>query len=356
MFRAAFPNASDSEEKLEVAWVKDNYDLTGNNGSTKDAHITRLAGIWVGPSVALELGKTYMLGRLIEAVVEAKPDPNGNYRRSGKSAAATAITNAPMVVNAPPATGTAQAAAVASPPSIVFKPPSAAKSLPTPSPTAAVNPPTKRRKESSPVVESQSVVKPPSRQSPAPSKVAAPPASNTLRRSTRTKSPAPHQPSAPPPTLRTPKATRSVAKKESVTLTTSLTPGGSDLTVVDEESLVVEDGVVGAELRDQDIKEQHKLIKGLKDKRDAARKAQVVAEEGMDVGGEGSSPPSYSATNGKKRERQDEDEPLKFDFKEPEKETRAISTNRRVGRFNMEPRTKSFAWGLAAFAVGMGAV
>ncbi|KAF8807040.1 hypothetical protein BYT27DRAFT_7257032 [Phlegmacium glaucopus] len=351
MFRAAFPNASDSEEKLEVAWVKDTYDLTGNNGSTKDTHITRLAGVWVGPSVALELGKAYMLGRLIEAVVEAKPDPNGNYRRSGKSTAATATatTNAPTAVHSPPATGNAQAAAVASPPSIVSKPPSAAKSLPTPSPTAAASPPTKRRKESSPAVEPQTVVKPPSRQSPAPSKVAPPP-SNTLRRSARTKSPAPRQPSAPPPILRTPKATRSATKKESITLTTSLTPGGSDLTVVDEESLVVEDGVVGAELRDQDIKEQHKLIQDLKDKRDAVRKAQEV-EEGMDVGGEES---SYS--NGKKREREDQDQPLKFDFKDPEKEERAISTNRRVGRFSMEPRTKSFAWGLAAFAVGMGAV
>jgi hypothetical protein len=49
-FRAAFPNASDSEEKLEVAWTTDTYDLSGNNGSTRDFHITRLqrrlAGVW----------------------------------------------------------------------------------------------------------------------------------------------------------------------------------------------------------------------------------------------------------------------------------------------------------------------
>ena len=351
MFRAAFPNASDSEEKLEVAWVKDTYDLSGNNGSTKEAHITRLAGVWVGPSVALELGHAYMLGRLIEAVVEAKPDPNGNYRRSGKS---TANTNASAIVNLP-ATVNAQVVVASSPPSIVSKSPSATKSLPTPSPTAAANPPTKRRKESSPDIESQTV-KPPSRQSTTPSKVTAPPPPPTpaLRRSTRTKSPAPRQPSAPPP-LRSPKATRSVTKKESITLTTPLTPGGSDLTVVEEESLIVEDGVVGAELRDQDIKEQRKLIQDLKEKRNAARKAQVEMEEDMDVGGDESSS-SHSSTAGKKRERENEDEPLKFDFKEPEKDERAISTNRRVSRFNMEPRTKSFAWGLAAFAVGMGAV
>ena len=339
MFRAAFPNASDSDEKLEVAWVKDTYDLSGNNGSTKDAHITRLAGVWVGPAVALELGRAYMLGKLIEAVVEAAPDPNGNYRRSGKAAA----NNAPATAPAP---ATVNAQAVVSPPSIVSKPSSAVKSLPTPSP------PTKRRKESSPTVEPQSVVKPPSRHSPAPSKVSAPPLSPTLRRSARTKSPAPRQPSAPP-SLRTTKATRSAAKKES---TTAPTPGSSDLTKVDEESIVVEDGVVGTELRDQDIKEQHKLIQDLKDKRDASRKAQaqVKGEENMDVGADESS--SSSSTSGKKREREDEDEPLKFNFKEPENAERAISTNRRVSRFIMEPRTKSFAWGLAAFAVGMGAV
>ena len=347
MFRAAFPNASDSEEKMEVAWVKDTYDLSGNNGSTRDAHITRLAGVWVGPSVALELGHAYMLGRLIEAVVEATPDPNGNYRRSGKSAA----NNGPATAPAP---ATVNAQAVLSPPSIVSKPSSAVKSLPTPSPTSTVNPPTKRRKESSPSVEPQSVVKPPSKHSPAPSKVSAPPPpSPTLRRSARTKSPAPRQPSVPP-SLRTPKATRSAAKKES---TTEPIPGSSDLTVVDEESLVVEDGVVGTELRDQDIKEQHKLIQDLKDKRDASRKAQEVkGEESMDVAADESSSSAHSSTTGKKREREDGDEPLKFNFKEPEIAEREISTNRRVGRFTMEPRTKSFAWGLAAFAVGMGAV
>ena len=342
MFRAAFPNASDSEEKMEVAWVKDTYDLSGNNGSTRDAHITRLAGVWVGTDVALELGYAYNLGKLIEVVVEATPDPNGNYRRSGKSAA----NNAPATAPAP---ATVNAQAVVAPPK-VSKPPSAVKSLPTPSPTATVNPPTKRRKESSPSVEPQSAVKPPSKHSPAPSK--APPPSPTLRRSARTKSPAPRQPSAPP-SLRTPKATRSAAKKES---TTAPTPGSSDLTVVDEESLVVEDGVVGTELRDQDIEEQQKLIQDLKNKRDASRKAQGRGEESMDVAADESSSSAHSSTTGKKREREDGDEPLKFNFKEPEIAEREISTNRRVGRFTMEPRTKSFAWGLAAFAVGMGAV
>ena len=42
-FCAAFPNTSDSEEKLEVAWTTDTYE---NSGSTRVSHITRLAGVW----------------------------------------------------------------------------------------------------------------------------------------------------------------------------------------------------------------------------------------------------------------------------------------------------------------------
>lgn len=60
-----------------------------------------------------------------------------------------------------------------------------------------------------------------------------------------------------------------------------------------------------------------------------------------------------------KREREEEGgekEELRFDFKEPETEERQIATNKRVSRFKLEPRTKSFAWGVAAFAIGMSAV
>jgi len=34
MFRAAFPNAPEHDEKAEVQWVKGTYDLSGNNGSS----------------------------------------------------------------------------------------------------------------------------------------------------------------------------------------------------------------------------------------------------------------------------------------------------------------------------------
>ncbi|KIM39755.1 hypothetical protein M413DRAFT_181993 [Hebeloma cylindrosporum] len=331
MFRAAFPKATDMEEKQEIQWVKDTYDLSGNNGSVKEPQITRLAGTWVSPQVALELGKAYALGAIINAVVEACPDPNGNYRRSGKAAAAGGSTNTPKAAAA--AITTTVSTQTTTP--AVSKPPSAAKSLPTPSPTAAV-PPAKRRKESSPVPTPQSS-KPPSRASPAPSKVAPP------RRSTRTKSPAPRSAAAAIAPLtsasRTPKAPRSSAKKE-VVASTSLTPGGSDLTAVDEEGELVNDGVAGAELREQDIEEQKKLIEDLKQKRNQ-EEGQMDTEE---------------SASSKKRDREEGDKPLQFQFKEPETEERAIATNSRVGRFHLEPRAKSFAWGVAAFAVGMGAV
>jgi len=95
--------------------------------------------------------------------------------------------------------------------------------------------------------------------------------------------------------------------------------------------------LVGRDLRHQDIAEQKEMIENLKAQRDALMK------DGED------------SLAKHKRTREDE-EPLQFDFKEPEAEERAIATNRRVSRFRLEPRHKSVAWGLAAFAVGLGAV
>ncbi|KAJ7066927.1 hypothetical protein C8F01DRAFT_1208229 [Mycena amicta] len=104
MFRAAFP-AADVEapeaEKREVQWVRDNYDLTGNNGSSRDTSVTRLAGTWVGTDVAVELGEAYSLGELIHTVVEAKPDPNANYRRSGKGKDGASVTTPSSPAPAP---------------------------------------------------------------------------------------------------------------------------------------------------------------------------------------------------------------------------------------------------------------
>ncbi|KAF7339217.1 pH-response regulator protein palA/RIM20 [Mycena venus] len=57
MFQVAFPNASEELKKREIQWVEDTYDLTGNNGSSKDTSITLLAGTWVSPTIAVELGE-----------------------------------------------------------------------------------------------------------------------------------------------------------------------------------------------------------------------------------------------------------------------------------------------------------
>jgi hypothetical protein len=84
MFRAAFPTASEADERCETIWVKETYDLGGNNDSTKEPGIVRLAGTWVGPDVALlpEFAQTYGLGGVIPHIAKAIPDPSAAYRRA----------------------------------------------------------------------------------------------------------------------------------------------------------------------------------------------------------------------------------------------------------------------------------
>ena len=113
-----------------------------------------------------------------------------------------------------------------------------------------------------------------------------------------------------------------------------VTPDGSDETAVEEVDGAEE--FAAQELHAQDIAEQKAMIADLRAKRDAVTKV-----------GEG---------DALKLKRAREEEALKFDFKEPEVGERAIATNRRVGVFRMEPRTKAMAWGIAAFAFGLGAV
>jgi hypothetical protein len=327
MFRAAFPNAPEHDEKAEVQWVKDNYDLSGNNGSSKDNHITRLAGVWVSPRVALELSHAYKIDDIISSVVEAAPDPNGNYRRSGKAAAAAAAASSS--VNAAPSPSSNAGSALPPPPIQ-----SATKSLPTPSPSSPAPNPLKRRKESSPA-PTPLVSSPPEDSKPLP------------RRSARTKSPAPRSAAqmAPLTSLlnQTPKASRSSPKKQEELV---VTPGGSEETVVED--------VAGSDLHEEDVSEQQKLIADLKAQRDAKLAEQQQQEdEGMESGDSD----EVDGPSKLKRAREEEDEPaFKFEFKEPEVVERPVATNSRVRRFTLEPRTKSFAWGLAAFAVGMGAV
>ncbi|KAJ7364039.1 hypothetical protein DFH08DRAFT_765644 [Mycena albidolilacea] len=287
MFRAAFPNAPDDAEKREFQWVKDSYDLTGNNGSSKDTSITRLAGTWVSPVVALELGEQYSLGELIRSVVNAKPDPTANYRRSGNK------KDAP----APP-----------TPTSVPPQPSS--RTLPTPS---SPNP-AKRRKESSPA--------------PAP-----PPPVTPARRSTRTKSPVPK--SAPMPSLTS--AAKSMSAKKATRRTEPVTPGGSDETVVDEEGDVIEESV-GTELREQDLAEQRDMIADLKAQRD---KTLAVKH-----GGNADDGPAKL-----KRAREDETNKLEFEFKEPEIGERVIATNRRISPAQKSAVWGALAFAFGAAAV-----
>ncbi|KAG6900684.1 hypothetical protein C0993_004994 [Termitomyces sp. T159_Od127] len=312
MFRAAFPNAPDHDEKSELQWVKENYDLSKNNGGPHNTEVTRLAGTWVSPAIARILGEAYGLGELITAVVEATPDPNANYRRSQKSAKEVPVNT-------------------------TLKPKSvshAAAPLPTPSPTAQPNP-TKRRKESSPVP------------APLPASPSTSPTKVSTRRSSRPRSPAPRSVPVVSLTSRTPKALRTTRREETQTVSAS----GSELIVVDEETQVVENGITGHELHDQDVAEQRALVEKLKAERDAAYKEKVAVDEDdvMD------SVPEAPATS-VKRPRKDEEEELQtiqFCPKEPEVEPRIIATNRRV-----EPQqtaTRKLAWGAAVFAFGVGA-
>ncbi|KAG6872675.1 hypothetical protein C0995_007784 [Termitomyces sp. Mi166 len=312
MFRAAFPNAPDHDEKSELQWVKENYDLSKNNGGPHNTEVTRLAGTWVSPAIARILGEAYGLGELITAVVEASPDPNANYRRSQKSAKEAPVT---AIVKPTPVSN-------------------AAATLPTPSPTAQPNP-TKRRKESSPAP------------APAPASPTTSPTKVLPRRSSRTRSPGLRSAPVVPLASRTPKTTRTTRREETQTVLAS----GSELVVVDEETQVVENGITGHELHDQDVAEQRALVEKLKAERDAANKEKVAVDEDEDM----DSVPE-SSTTGVKRSRKDEDEEpntIQFNPKEPEVEPRVIATNRRVE--SQETATRKLAWGAAVFAFGVGA-
>lgn len=87
----------------------------------------------------------------------------------------------------------------------------------------------------------------------------------------------------------------------------------------------------------QDIAEQKELIERLKAERDASSMEADTLKRARD-------------------DEEDEGTEFRFQFKEPEVQQRQIATNKRVGRFHLEPRQKSFAWGVAAFAIGMSAV
>lgn len=275
MYRAAFPGAKEDDERRETAWVKENHELLGNNGSTKEPNIIRLAGTWINTALALEIADTYGLTDIISLIAKAMPDPKAVYRRSSKTS--------PKIKE-----------------SSVSKPLSASStSMATPSAP-------KRRKES-----------------PAPSATTTT-TSPTPRRSARMRSAQPEPAPASLSTVASPKSAKKTRRGAASTLT-----NGDDSILEDDAEIAA---MAGPDMS-QDVAEQRELIKSLK----AGMKG---TEEEMKS----------------KRTREEESEALKFQFKEPEVGERAIATNRRVGFFHMEPRTKSVAWGIAAFAVGVGAM
>jgi len=309
MFRAAFPTATDDAEKLESSWVRASFDLSGTNKGGR----ARFAGTWVTTEIALQLADSYGLGAVISVLAKAEPDPAVVYRRSTRAQQPTPEQS-----------------------------PAAGKE---PGPT-----PAKRRKEASPATPA-SVPAPAAAPVTAKPTVPTPPPSTARqtatplsRRSTRHKSPAP--PSATPLSTRTPRSTRSTRKaaKDEVAY------GDDD--AVDPVAQKLADEVMA-----EDIREQKELIARLKARREAAHRfveEEDEEDEEAESGGEDEVSPAKPAT---KRQREDE-EPLKFDFKEPSGEVgeRAIATNRRVSILaNMPPERKSLAWGALAFAVGWGA-
>ena len=333
MFRAAYPLASEEDERAELLWVKENHDLSGNNGSTKENHIIRLAGTWVGTALAVELGDQYAIGPLIQIVVNAQPDPNANYRRSARNIVVsskdevqkntTTVSVIPSINQQAPTTSTGANAVSATFPAISSGVSMhgatnrvASEPLTPSSPPGSQPNPSKRRKENSPP-------------------------KTPLWRSNHATSPALKSINTP---VRVP--TRWMGQMTPV----------PDKAGPDEDSNHVEK-LAAQELHDQDVIEQKKLISDLKDKREAIeneKEDQTVENRKLedDVDEEVS---STSPLLLKKRVRDDEEPEYRLEFKEPEIGERKISTNRRV-RFQLEPRTRSFAWGIAAFAVGMGAV
>ncbi|KZT22358.1 hypothetical protein NEOLEDRAFT_1157775 [Neolentinus lepideus HHB14362 ss-1] len=300
MFRAAFPAATDEDEKAETSWVKANYDV----GTNKDAYRVRLAGTWVAAPVALAVADAYGLDRIVPLLAEAEPEEGKQYRRSGK----------PVTPKQTPSV--------------------AAATLPTPAPSFGSPNPPKRRREASPVVE----LKPP----PSPPPTASP----AVRRSPRKPSPAIATPSKPLSKAST--TTVKVVKPPSKSTSNRqepLTPAASDEAVGDDDAPI---DVPGPNMH-EDIAAQTELIQKLKQEQqeqDSRKAAEVDAMK-------------ENETVSKKRQRVEEEEgQYKFEFKEPQNQERAIATNRRVTGFyeRMAPERKSAAWGAFAFAAGLGAV
>ncbi|OBZ72498.1 hypothetical protein A0H81_07590 [Grifola frondosa] len=315
MFRAAFPSATEDAEKAEANWVKMTFDVAGANKSGK----ARFAGTWVNPEVAVSLAEQYHLGFIIPSLADASPDPNVVYRRSSKgqqptpngSPAASPKEPGPNPPKrrreASPALSTTSTVVHPSPPVVPSAPaltPGSAEvftSAPVAAQVSLTAAATTLFTESSSPVSSRIPTSPPPRRS-ARIKSAEPPSS------------IPVPVFAVPP--KTPK-TRKAPKEQ------ALTPAGSDETAVDEDIAAK----IAEPNMEEDVREQKELIAKLKAEREAAQRAKAEAKE---VAEEEAAVYEEQGMV-QKRAREDDAEGYRFNFKEPEVETRVIATNRRRG-------------------------
>ena len=98
MFKAAFPTAPEEHEKAEAAWVRANFDVSGANGSAGADGIPklRLNGTWVGATIAQYIAPAYGLGHILTSLIDARPDPNQEYRKSTKASPSVTTQSAPI--------------------------------------------------------------------------------------------------------------------------------------------------------------------------------------------------------------------------------------------------------------------
>jgi len=159
MFRAAFPDASEDDEKNDTAWIKQSYDIAGANGGYRGntKQILRLAGIWLPVEAALAVAESYAIHTMVKPLTEAEPDPSQHLKKSANGV--------PEVTE--------------------IKPFSAA----APAPAKPVSPPAKRRRMASPSSTTSAPLSPPaqtrklrSSKSPAPVKKATTPKPRSSKR------------------------------------------------------------------------------------------------------------------------------------------------------------------------------
>lgn len=108
-----------------------------------------------------------------------------------------------------------------------------------------------------------------------------------------------------------------------------------------EEAAALAQEVEQDPLMEQEIEEQQELVERLKAERDARDQDEAMNNESERV-------------SGVKRTIAEVEPPLELNIQEPQLEVRKVATNNRIR--GMAPERKSLAWGVAAFAAGIGAM